>query len=85
MLTEMASTHLLVPAPPGPVPFGVHGQSVPQAFAFSQGVLGLQQLTQQLEEPFGTFPVTKAFLRLTSNLLDAGLSDTSLQVPVALL
>ncbi len=64
------------------MPFGMHRHSMAPEYAFSQGVPGLQQLTQQLEEPSGTFPATRAFLQLTSNLLDAGLADSTLQVVI---
>ena len=80
IITKMASTHLLRPMQQAVMPFGGLGQTPRAALAFSQSMPGLQQLIQQLEEPSGTFPVTKAFLQLTRNLLDAGLGDPTLQV-----
>ncbi len=83
ILTEMAATNLLRPNQQMTMPPGVLGGPQLHAPAFSQTLPGLQRLTQQTEEPSGTFPVTMAFLRLTSALLSGGLSASNLQVALS--
>lgn len=80
ILTELARTDLLHPGQGPMLPTGMLLERPPSALAFSQGIPGLQQLAAQHEERQATFPVTSAFLHLTSTLLDGGLSDETLQV-----
>ena len=79
VLTELASTALLHPGQGAMLPTGMLLERTPSMLAFSQGVPGLQQLAAHHEERQATFPVTLAFLHLTSTLLDGGLSDETLQ------
>ncbi|KAK9842702.1 hypothetical protein WJX74_000856 [Apatococcus lobatus] len=79
IVTEMALTDLLQPGQGAMLPPGMLLEHGPLSMAFGQGVPGLQRLTSNFEERVGTFPVTLAFLHLTSTLLDGGLSGDTLQ------
>ena len=79
ILTELAATDLLQPGQGAMLPPTLLEPHMPSAAAFSQSMPSLQRLTACYEERVGSFPVTLAFLHLTSSLLDGGLADDTLQ------